>query len=176
MSLDWRLGCVFDSGFVAARSDADLRMDVQRADTEVRAPAALGLDPANADLRTDVQRSGHRGPPPRRPVSGSCRRGSSDVPPADGSREDSPSRSGHAGKAGPVRRNGFPSVGAGRLCSWFTPLSNPPQHPGPVAPGHQPYGRGRAADAMCGCDLVEVFCGNTTSPSSDSDFKLLGAR
>ena len=41
------------------------------ADTEVRAPATLGLDPANADLQTDVQRSGHGGPPPRRPVSGS---------------------------------------------------------------------------------------------------------
>ena len=145
MSLDWRLRCVFDSGFLAAQW--------------------------NGGFRTDVQRSGHRGPPPRRPVFGPCRRGSSDVPPADGSREGSPSRSRHAGKAGPVRRNGFPPVTAGRLCSWFTPLSNPLQHPGPVAPGHQPSGRGRAVGATCGRDLVEVFCGNTASPSSDSDFK-----
>ena len=71
MSLDWRLRCVFDSGVLASHWDGGLRTDAQRADTEVRAPATLGLDPANADLQTDVQRSGHRGPSPRRPVSGS---------------------------------------------------------------------------------------------------------
>ena len=41
------------------------------ADTEVRAPATLGLGPANADLQTVVQRGGQRGLRSRRPVSGS---------------------------------------------------------------------------------------------------------
>ena len=81
------------------------------ADTEVRPPAALSLAPGGRCARlhaqrtgptrsrfvlcpsglclpTNAQRSGHRGPPPRHPVSGPWRKVCSDERPADGGQAD----------------------------------------------------------------------------------------
>ena len=50
--------------------------------TEPRPPAALACGPGRRWFRKDAQRSGHGGPPPRRPVCGACGRCGAEVRPA----------------------------------------------------------------------------------------------